>query len=131
MQSSHTLSLAIPRNWVDLYETIWKPEFFPKWASGLSQTLLEPDGSSWRGKGPNGTIKVRFTEHNPYCIMDHYIDTGMTKEIFVPMRIVANCAGSQVLITVFRQPLLSDERFNAELERVNTDLQRLHTLLTT
>jgi len=131
MLSSHTLSLAIHRNWVDLYETIWKPEFFPKWASGLSQTPLEQDGSLWRGKGPKGPVKVRFTEHNPYCIMDHYVDTGLSKEIFVPMRIVANCAGSQVLITLFRQPLLSDERFAQELEMVNADLQRLHALLTT
>lgn len=131
MLSSHTLSVAIPRNWVDLYETIWKPEFFPKWASGLSKTPLEQDGNVWRGRGPLGAVKVRFTEHNPYCIMDHYVDTGLSKEIFVPMRIVANGAGSQVLITLFRQPLLSDERFAQELEMVKQDLQTLHTLLTT
>ncbi|MFG1174739.1 polyketide cyclase [Erwiniaceae bacterium CAU 1747] len=131
MLSSHTLSIAIPRNWVDLYETIWKPEFFPEWVSGLSNTPLEQDGNIWRGKGPQGAINVRFTEHNPYCIMDHYVDTGLSKEIFVPMRIVANGSGSQVLITLFRQPLLSDERFAQELERIRQDLQTLHTLLTT
>lgn len=131
MLSSHTLSLAIQRNWVDLYETIWKPEFFPKWASGLSQGPLEQDGDSWRGRGPQGPVKVRFTEHNPFCIMDHYIDSGYSKEIFVPMRIVANEEGSQVLITVFRQPLLSDDKFAQELEWVKRDLQALHTLLTT
>ncbi|UDQ80440.1 polyketide cyclase [Erwinia rhapontici] len=131
MLSSHTLSLAIHRNWVDLYETIWKPEFFPKWASGLSQGPLEPDGNGWKGRGPQGPVKVRFTEHNPFCIMDHYIDSGYSKEIFVPMRIVANEEGSQVLITVFRQPLLSDEKFAQELEWVKRDLQALHKLLTT
>jgi len=131
MLSSHTLSLAIHRNWVDLYETIWKPEFFPKWASVLSQGPLEPDGNSWKGRGPQGPVKVRFTEHNPFCIMDHYIDSGYSKEIFVPMRIVANEEGSQVLITVFRQPLVSDEKFAQELEWGKRDLQALHTLLTT
>lgn len=131
MLSSHTLSVAIPRNWVDLYETIWKPEFFSKWASGLSQTPLEPDGNCWRGTGPMGAVKVRFTEHNPFCIMDHYVNTGLSKEVFVPMRIVANGAGSQLLITLFRQPLLSDERYAQELERVKNDLQTLRNLLTT
>ncbi len=29
MLSSQTLSMTIARNWLDLYETIWKPEFFP------------------------------------------------------------------------------------------------------
>lgn len=128
MLSSHTLSLAIHRNWVDLYETIWKPEFFPKWTSGLGR--LEPDGNGWKGRGPQGAVKVRFTEHNPFCIMDHYIDSGYSKEIFVPMRIVANEEGSQVLLTIFRQPLLSDEKFTQELESVKRDLQALHTLLT-
>lgn len=131
MLSSHTLSLAIPRNWVDLYETIWKPEFFPKWASGLSQTALEPDGNRWKGTGPQGPVKIRFTEHNPYCIMDHYVDNGYSKEIFVPMRIVANGTGSQLLLTVFRQPLVSDDRFAQELAAVERDLQTLLRLLTT
>lgn len=130
MLSSQTLSLAIHRNWVDLYETIWKPEFFPRWASGLSQGPLVQEGNIWKGQGPQGAIKVRFTEHNPFCIMDHWIDGGYSKEIFVPMRIVANQQGSQVLITVFRQPLLSDERYAQELEWVRRDMQALQTLLT-
>ena len=131
MLSSHTLSLAIPRNWVDLYETIWRPEFFHKWASGLTQTPLEQEGDVWRGTGPLGTVKVRFTEHNPFCIMDHYVDSGLSTKTFVPMRIVANGEGAQVLVTVFRQPLLSDARFAQELETVQQDLERLHALLTT
>lgn len=131
MLSSHTLSVAIPRNWVDLYETIWRPEFFHKWAFGLTKTPLVQEGNVWRGTGALGTVKVRFTEHNPFCIMDHYVDSGLSKEMCVPMRIVANGTGSQVLVTVFRQPLLSDERFAQELEVVQQDLDRLHTLLTT
>lgn len=39
MLSSRTLSLTIPRHWLDLYETIWKPEFFPKWAPADAQCV--------------------------------------------------------------------------------------------
>lgn len=130
MLSSHTVSLAIQRNWIDLYETIWKPEFFPKWVSALGQQQLEAEGNGWKGQGPQGPVTARFTDHNEFCIMDHYIDNGCSKEIFIPMRVVANQEGAQVLITVFHQPLLSDEKFAQQLEWVQRDLQALHDLLT-
>lgn len=131
MLPSQTISLTIPRNWVDLYETIWKPDYFPKWASGLSQSALEQDGASWKATGPDGTVKIRFTDHNPFGVMDHYVDTGFGKEIFVPMRVVGNEEGAEIIITVFRQPLMSEEKFAEDLQCVRRDLATLHTLLTT
>lgn len=131
MLPSQTISLTIPRNRVDLYETIWKPDYFPKWASGLSQTALEQEGSYWKAVGPDGAIKIRFTDHNPYGVMDHYVDVGFGKEVFVPMRVVGNEEGSEVLITIFRQPFTSDEKFAEDVATIERDLQRLHTLLTT
>ncbi len=130
MLSSHTLSVAIPRNWVDLYETIWQPAYFPKWLSALNQGELQPDGDRWQGNGAGGPVKVRFSEHNPWCIMDFYINGGYSKEIFVPMRIVANESGSQLLLTLFRQPLQSDDKFAAELDVARGDLEKLRALLT-
>lgn len=131
MLPSKTLSLAVPRNWVDLYETIWKPDFFPKWASGLSDAKLVQDGAHWTANGVEGKVKIRFTAHNPYGVMDHYIDTGSGNAIYVPMRVVANGAGAEILITLFRQPLMSDEKFAADIEWVKRDLNQLLTLLTT
>ncbi len=131
MLPSQTLSLTIPRNWVDLYETIWKPDYFPKWASGLSQSELEQEGNAWKANGPDGAVKIRFTDHNPFGVMDHFIDTGFGKEVYVPMRVLGNEEGAEVLITVFRQPLMSDEKFAQVVEWVKRDLGTLHTLLTT
>ena len=131
MLPSQTISLTIPRNWVDLYETIWKPDYFPKWASGLSQSALEQDGNYWKAVGPEGEVKIRFTEHNPFGVMDHYVDTGFGKEIYVPMRVVGNEEGAEVLITLFRQPFTSDEKFAEDAAVVKRNLQALHTLLTT
>jgi hypothetical protein len=34
---ARTISISINRNWNGVYETIWRPEDFPKWASGLSK----------------------------------------------------------------------------------------------
>ncbi|WP_312240779.1 polyketide cyclase [Pantoea sp.] len=130
MLPSHTLSLTIPRNWLDLYETIWKPDYFPKWASGLSSGTLEPEGNHWKAKGPEGSIKIRFTEHNPYGVMDHWVDTGFGKEVYMPMRVIANEQGAEVIITLYRQPLMSDEKFEQDIALVKSDLDALHRLLT-
>lgn len=130
MLSSRTLSLTIPRHWLDLYETIWKPEFFPKWASGLTSSTLEPEGNHWRARGPQGTVKIRFTPHNPFGVMDHWIDTGFGKEVYMPMRVIANEQGAEVVVTVYRQPLTSEEKFNQDIEWVSKDLEKLNQLLT-
>lgn len=130
MLSSQTLSMTIARNWLDLYETIWKPEFFPKWASGLSGNTLEPEGTHWRAQSAEGKIKIRFTSHNPFGVMDHWINNGVGKEIYMPMRVIANEQGAEVLITVYRQPLMSEEKFSKDIEWVRKDLAQLNKLLT-
>lgn len=130
MLSSRTLSLTIPRHWLDLYETIWKPEFFPKWASGLTNSTLEPEGNRWRATGPQGTVKIRFTPHNPFGVMDHWVDTGFGKEIYMPMRVIANEQGAEVMVTVYRQPLTSEDKFKQDIEWVSKDLEKLNQLLT-
>lgn len=130
MLPSRTLSLTIPRNWLDLYESIWKPEFFPKWASGLSHAPLVNAGNVWKGRGPEGNIKVRFTPHNLLGVMDHYVDTGLGKEIYVPMRVIANQEGAEIVVTLFRQPLMSDEKFEQDIRWIERDLQTLYKLMT-
>ncbi|EXU76620.1 MULTISPECIES: hypothetical protein [Erwinia] len=131
MLSSQTVSLAIPRNWVDLYETIWKPDYFPKWATGLTASPLVQEGNYWKSAESGQNLKIRFTDHNPFGVMDHYIDSGSGREVYMPMRVIPNEQGAEVLITVFRQPLMSDEKFAQDIEAVKRDLQTLHTLLTT
>lgn len=131
MLPSKTLSLTIPRNWVDLYETIWKPEFFPQWAAGLSDSPLEAEGNYWKAKGPNGAVKVRFSEYNAFGVLDHWIDTGLGREIYMPMRVIANQEGAEVVITVYRQPFTTDERFAEDIALIERDLRSLHTLMTT
>lgn len=130
MLPSRTLSITIPRNWLDLYETIWKPEYFSKWASGLSCGTMEPEGNYWKTRGPTGTVKIRFTPHNPYGVMDHWINTGSGKEIYMPMRVIANEQGAEVLVMIFRQSLMSDEKFEQDIAHVKRDLDCLSRLLT-
>lgn len=130
MLSSQNISMTIARNWLDLYETIWKPEYFPKWASGLCSGTLEPEGNHWRARNSEGSLKIRFTPHNPFGVMDHWINGGTGKEVYMPMRVIANEQGAEVIITVYRQSLMSDDKFLQDIERVRKDLTQLNCILT-
>ena len=129
MLESTTISIAIGRPWKDVYEAIWRPESFPKWASGLSQSALEKDGDTYTAEGPTGTVRIQFTGHNPCGVMDHHVDTGNGTDIYVPLRVIANADGAEVLLTLFRQPGMSEQQFLADVEWVTRDLIALKALL--
>lgn len=129
MLESRTISISINRNWKEAYEAVWRPEDFPKWASGLSKSSLTKDGELWKAEGPEGSIRIRFTGHNVFGVMDHYVYAGNPPEIYVPLRIIQNGDGAEVLLTLFRQAGMSDSKFAADAEWVGRDLLALKTLV--
>lgn len=129
MLPSRTLSVSINHSWQALYEWIWRPEFFTKWASGLAESDLRKEGDAWLADGADGPIRIRFTPHNDHGIMDHWVDTGSASAIAIPMRIIANGDGAEVLLTLFRQPDIDDERYSADVKWVMRDLKRLKALI--
>ena len=129
MLPARTYSVSIDRDWRALYEQIWHPEFFSRWASGLSDSDLREDGDAWAAEGPEGPIRVRFTAHNDHGVMDHVVETGDGGAIHIPLRVVQNGDGAEVMLTLFRQPDMSDERFAADAKWIVRDLRRLKELV--
>jgi hypothetical protein len=68
-------------------------------------------GEIWTAQGPEGPIQIRFTDRNEFGVMDHWVDLGGGRVVYVPLRIVANGSGAEVLLTLFRQPEMSDAKF--------------------
>ena len=130
MREARTVSVSIARRWEEVYEALWRPEDFPKWASGLSASPLVQDGERWTAAGPEGPVRIRFTGRNAFGVMDQHVDLGTGPEVHVPMRVVPNGAGAEVLVTVFRRPGMSEEAFAADAEWVLRDLRALKVLLT-
>lgn len=128
MNDATTLSVTVGRPWRSLYEAFWRPEAFSRWASGLSQSRLEPQGDRWLAQGPEGTIAIRFTAHNPYGVMDHWVELASGEEIYMPMRIIANGDGAAVQLTLFRQPDMDETTFARDADWVRQDLEALKAL---
>jgi len=129
MLEAKTISVSINCNWRDLYEAFWKPETFPKWASGLSNSSLEQAGEHWKERGPEGPIRIKFTDYNPFGVMDHWVDLGQGRVIYVPLRVVENDKGAEVLLTLFRQPEVTDSKFAEDEDWVKRDLLALKALV--
>lgn len=130
MLESQVVSISIHRPWNEVYEAIWRPDSFPKWASGLSQSsLIQQPNGTWRAEGPTGRVTIRFTDHNPYGVMDHYVLTEAGMEVYVPMRVIANMDGADVALTLFRQPGMSERQFLHDIDWVRRDLATLQALI--
>ena len=125
MLHAETISISIARPWRELYEAFWHPETFPSWASGLSNASLRPDGEVWTAQGPQGPIRIRFTAHNAYGVMDHAVDLGDGRIVEVPLRVIANGEGCEMLLTLFRQPEMTDEKYAEDAAWVRRDLATL------
>jgi len=130
MLATRTYSISIARDWQELYEAIWQPEIFPKWASGLTESDLRKDGENWLADGPDGPVAVRFTPHNIFGVMDHFVETGDGHEIHIPLRIIANGDGAEVMLTLFRQPGMDDETFARDAKWIARDLRALRDYAT-
>ncbi|TNC96804.1 MAG: hypothetical protein FD121_1045 [Gallionellaceae bacterium] len=125
---SRTLSALQPCDWQVLYERIWRPENFLEWASGLSGADMAQEGPLWKATGPNGIVRIRFTDHNDFGIMDHWVELADGKTVYVPLRVIANGNGSEVQLTLFRQPGMTSDKFEKDAEWVLRDLEALKSL---
>ncbi len=128
MYQSRNLSVQINRNARDVYDFTSVPENFLQWASGLGKSLKKVNGD-WIAETPQGPMKVRFTEHNEFGVLDHWVSPEPGVEIYIPMRVIPNGSGSELIFTLFRLSDVSDEKFAADAEWVMRDLTALKNLL--
>jgi hypothetical protein len=103
--------MTIERDAFEVYNFVFDARNLPKWASGI-----------------DAGAKVRFVERNKYGVLDHYV-TLRSREVYVPMRVFANGQGAEVLLTVFRQPGMSEQKFVEDTQWVRRDLEALKDLL--
>ena len=57
--------------------------------------------------------------------MDHFVDTGSGEPIHIPMRVVQNGEGAEVMLTLYRQPGMDDAKFAADAAWIRKDLETL------
>lgn len=122
------LSVSIDRPAAEAYEFLAAPENFPRWASGLGGSLQKVDGE-WIVHTAHGPVRVRFSERNAFGVLDHAVIRPDGTGVYVPLRLVPKAAGCELVLTLAREPGMSDEKFAADAAWVLRDLQAAKHLL--
>ena len=122
------LRVAIEREPEVVYAFTSNPENLPQWAMGLGQGVQRA-GDHWEVNTEQGTVGLRFTPHNAYGVLDHTVVLSDGTEVYVPMRVMPNGTGSEVMLVLFRQPEMDDNAFARDAGLMQNDLSTLKALL--
>lgn len=127
LSEARQLSISIARDLHSAYDFLSNPTNLPQWASGLG--ALNHVGGQWVAQTPDGTIYIRFCEPNRFGILDHWVTLPTGQQIYLPFRVVANGDGCELIFTLFRQPDMDQEKFEADAQWVMRDLDTVKRLL--
>ena len=125
---SRTLSITIARPPRQVYEFVSNPENLPRWAAGLGKSVRKSD-VGWIVDTPQGPAQIRFAEKNDFGVLDHYVKLSSGVEVYVPMRVVPNGSGSEVIFTLIKTSEMSDKQFAEDAGMVERDLKALKSVL--
>lgn len=125
---SRTLNVSIDRAPGDVYRFAVNPENLSQWAAGLGRSARK-DVDGWVVETPLGDVRLRFEAENALGVLDHYVTLPGGDVVYVPMRVLPNGSGSEVIFTLFRLPSMTDEQYAADAAAVEKDLQTLKRVL--
>jgi hypothetical protein len=72
---------------------------------------------------------VRFSEPNARGVLDHAVMLPNGRTVYVPLRVVPTERGCELVLTLFRQSDMTDEKFTADAEWVLRDLNTAKRIL--
>ena len=127
VESRH-LSEHIDRPVDGVYAYASSPANLPQWAPGLGSSVEQADGQ-WFVDTPAGRVRFAFAPRNDFGVLDHYVTLNSGEVIYLPVRVIADENGSEVLFTLRRRPGMTDAEFKADADAVAADLARLKHVL--
>lgn len=122
------ISLSIKRSYNEVYKFTSNPANLPRWVEGLTGNISQVDGE-WVAESTNGKIKVRFTDPNPYGVLDHEMELENGYNFTNVLRVVPNEQGCEIIFTLFRQSDKSKSEFEEDGKMVEADLAKLKNIL--
>ena len=125
---SRILSIAIDRKPKRVYAFVSNLANLPKWATTFCRSVRHSKGT-WIAETPQGPVEIRLAKKNGFGIVDHSVQPSAGAAVFVPMRVIPNGRGSEVIFTLFRLPEMSDARYAEDIRWVKQDLNTLKRVM--
>ena len=125
---SRTITVRIDRPFDKVYEFLVDPANWNQWAFGLGRNIRRSQ-DGWMADSDGGVASVQFTPRNSFGVVDHTVIRPSGNSVYLPMRLIANGSGCELLFTLFREPSMSDAQFASAAGFVERDLNGLKMLL--
>jgi len=125
---SRAITVRIDRPFDKVYEFLVDPANWNQWAFGLGKNIRRSQ-DGWIADSGSGVARVQFTPQNSFGIVDHTVIRSSGQRVYVPMRLITNGRGCELIFTLFREPNMSDAQFASDSGFVQRDLNGLKTLL--
>ena len=123
---ARTLAVTIDRPPGDVLAFVRDPEELPTWAAGLAHGVRWED-SRWLATTADGAeVDVMFCPENDLGVADHRVRGADGLDLTVPLRVVPNGDGAEVVLTVVGDP---DGDLARDAHAVRADLDRLRRVL--
>jgi hypothetical protein len=128
LHESHLIHFTLTRSVAEVYAYVSKPQNFAQWAAVVGP-MRQVGPLEWKAEMAFGMRIVRFTEPNPYGVLDHAIYKEGDEPVVMPMRVTANGDGCDLIFVFFRRDGMTDEQFASGVEWVNADFLALRSIL--
>jgi hypothetical protein len=124
------ISIACPydRAYAFLSDPLNYPRVSPM--PGVTMEPADDEGLAFVVELPNGRATLRYTEPNPYGVLDYtVIDLSTKVERTTPLRLVRNDDGCELVMVFFQRTWVDDQRFASDVDWTRNDLQSIKSLL--
>jgi hypothetical protein len=125
---TRTLSVTVEASPERVYAFAAEPLNLPKWAAGLGRSISKIDGR-WMVETPTGVVTVEFAPKNALGVLDHTVTLPDGAKVYLPIRVVANGSGAELVFVLFQTPQMSDAEFERDAGLVAADLRTLKRLV--
>ena len=122
MVKSRTIVMSVNKKTGDVFDAILEapPKIMP-------DATKNEDGS-WSFSTPRGNANLKFMENKTLGVLDHlYRDDEATWD--VPMKVVPSGEDSEVIVTLVKPDVLTDEQFDERVQEIGNVFANLKAII--
>ena len=122
MARSRTITISVCRKTGEVFDAILNspPKMMPD--------AMQNNDDSWSFSTPRGNANLKFKQNKTFGILDHlYSDDEASWE--VPMRVVSSGDASEVIITIIKPEIITDEQFDERMKEIEILFKNLKEII--
>ena len=122
MARSRTITMSVCRKTGEVFDAILNspPKMMPD--------AMQNNDDSWSFSTPRGNANLKFKQNKTFGILDHlYSDDEASWE--VPMRVVSSGDASEVIITITKPEIITDEQFDERMKEIEILFKNLKVII--